>query len=684
MRTASRALAPFLEWLIILVLLFSIIWKGGKGIEPAWILGGIAVIVVFFGALPRRKSLLRTITTTVESVETALFSPGARPARNVPSILWLMLLAFLGWSVLSQIFSATANYGLDEILQESALVLLFFWMVRQPVTVNQQGLSFAEKLLFVLALIAIGASAIGVAVYALQPVNRFVGTFFDLRYHTDYWPNAWAEFILLTWPMVAWFTAKMRLVTGTAIFGFVLGALFLSYSRGAFLVFGAQAALLCVFILLPRLITKAQTNVWSMGSKQYLLRLCLAVGCAVLVFFAINMVRAQFHEVESLARKATFTAVEGKSSVNERRDFWEQSWSLSQQRPLFGWGPYSFRFIQPRLQHGVFETSDHPHNVYLKYALERGWPAALLFLIFTGLVLAVALYRLCFAGISPDDPMQLMLRFSVIGVVGVLAHNLIDYNLQFVGIALPFWLLLGLIVSLSWNLHPLSHSLRRLSVVAEVLVAAVLCMTLLWEGRYLVLSSLGRRAEAAGRMDEAIRQYDHARGQAFSRDMHLSRTQVLLDRNRISDAETALADYFAQNSEDPRAWRLKGDIAFLHARYDEALAAYDEGLWRGKYNNLSLLYSVLKTLSIQKNAGALQLRKTEFDQLFQTYADAINGNVHFIALSANVEQLRDIADLLGLLYVSDAPRYKAISDQVWTNATRERERLSARSVGYLW
>src|SRR5205085_2079694 len=94
---------------------------------------------------------------------------------------------------------------------------------------------------------AIIAAVVGVSVYIFQPVDRFVGTFFDFRFQTDYWPNAWAEFLLLAWPLLLlWlqpWRKKLRPLR-LVLFGFVFGTLFLSYSRGAFLTFIGQLALL--------------------------------------------------------------------------------------------------------------------------------------------------------------------------------------------------------------------------------------------------------------------------------------------------------------------------------------------------------------------------------------------------------------------------------------------------------
>jgi hypothetical protein len=167
-------------------------------------------------------------------------------------------------------------------------------------------------------------------------------------------------------------------------------------------------------------------------------------------FFTVNTLRSQFYPVQSVTEKITFTADEGGSSVSERRDFWNQAWLLSRERPLFGWGPYSFRFVQPRLQTEVLATSDHPHNVFLKLAMERGLPAAILFAIVIICIVFHAVKSVQFSlpavALAEAGSLSIQTVSVLIAVLGVLAHNLIDFNLQFVGIALPFWLLLSMLV----------------------------------------------------------------------------------------------------------------------------------------------------------------------------------------------------------------------------------------------
>ncbi|NOS66996.1 MAG: hypothetical protein HOO67_01350 [Candidatus Peribacteraceae bacterium] len=651
MTSLSRRLPVILEWGVLVLLAFGIIWRGGKGLEATWLLAGAAVFVTFV-----RWWLVRGKSEGV---------------RTIPFDLWAGVMLFLAWTVLSYIFSETRNYGLDEVIRDVALVMVFFWWSGAPqraAPTDPHG-KMISRLITVIAVTTLIACMIGIAVYVLQPVNRFVGTFFDMRFHTDYWPNAWAEYLLLAWPLVFLWSGKFSRIIRIVALGIVFGCLFLSYSRGAFLVFCGQIILGVLLIGIPWILRKGI-------EKRSLIRAGIAGLCALLIavalFAGVNAVRGRFHDIESVTAKATFTASEGGSSISERRAFWEQSFELSLERPFFGWGPYSFRFVHPRLQTAVFATSDHAHNIFLKLAMERGWPAALLFLfVMLRILVPAALMQIRGKGNITGLAMLL-------GVTGVLAHNLIDYNLQFVGIALPFWIALGLLAP-----AVTAHGNRKTSLrITEIVIAVLLgCITIL-EGRFLVLSSLGRRAEAAGDARTALAWYDRSHGQLFSRDMHLGRSNLLLMEGDEAGAGAALDDYADVNTHDARLWILWGRLAEKTGKEEEAYLAYMTAFGLGKYNYLEPLEGILR-LRTEADPSALP-PKEEIDGIFRAFGEAILQNTHFIALSESVETFGRVSELLQQISSADRAALQIFTQQVVQHAAEERERLSSRAPGFLW
>lgn len=671
-----QRLAEILEWALLLLLAASVLWRGGKGLEATWLLAGLAVLLTF----ARWRYCNRK---------------HAQAVRSVPPDLWCGLMLFLLWTIVSYALSKTRNYGLDEVIRDSALVLIFLWCAGASDRMPYDRLS--RRLIAAIAVTALVACATGIGVYVLQPVNRMVGTFFDMRFHTDYWPNAWAEFLILAWPVMVLWSGKFRLPVRSATLGIVCGSLFLSYSRGAFLVFCGQIILWALIAGMRSWNNRVWTDCYRLiDYRRVIFAGISALIIGALLFMSVNVVRSRFHDVESVAAKATFTASEGSSSISERRDFWKQSFVLSLNRPLFGWGPYSFRFIQPRLQQDVFATSDHPHNILLKLAMERGWPAALLFLfvmlriLFPSAIASVRRMSASNSTVSGKDDDDFYLQTALlVAVSGVLAHNLIDYNLQFVGIALPLWLLLAWLAqapSCNASLNAVRSFYKKNKKcirIFEVSAAIILGIITILEGRFLILSSLGRRAEAAGDVAAAIQWYDSASGALFSRDIHLSRANLLFQRNDPA-ANAALDDYASANDEDARLWILRGRFAYSRGDAEEALRDYSIAMEMGKYNYLEPLEGILAILANGAHAEIAEAQESSFLAILRSFGDAILKNSHFIALSGSVESFDRTSALLRKIYPAQSESIKIYAEDVLAHAEKERMKYDSRRPGLLW
>ncbi len=633
------------ERLVLGFLFLVILWKGGKALDAVWLLALLAGAVV-------------------------LLSPTTR-FRSLPFIPVALLFGLLAWTIASFFFSTTLNYGFDEVLQAASLTLLTLFTVSR----RQEDSAFAARFAQTVSLSGLIACGIGVVIYVLQPVSRFVGTFFDFRFHTDYWPNAWAEFLLLLWPMLLWvlYSRHEKKLPSLLrhdwmkgiVLGFVLGCLLLSYSRGGFIAFFGQAIMLFVFACL----TQRHTVTW----KRIPVTLLVTVVTSFVIFFGVNAIRAEFHDVQSVIRKATFSSDEGTSSISERKDFWLQALELSSAKPLFGWGPYSFRFVQPHVQRGVLQTSDHPHNVFLKYAAERGIPAAIFFFCIVGLALFFGIRKTYER--SDSVPLDL---FLVVAIAGVVAHNFIDYNLQFVGIALPFWLSIGLL---------LPRSRKKTSPVSrrhiERLFAVILLLCTALEGTNLAMSSRARRYEAQGSPLGALRWYALTNQSLFPRDAWLARGAILLSLHQLPQAEEAIDISLGFNEQDGRAWRLLGDIYLRWNKPQDALRAYEKAYVFAKYNDIGILRGLIYLLKNQ-DAEELLSRRHEFDMLLNEFGLAIEENAHFIALSKNVEDLVALCDILAVLYPEDANAYRSLARRSQNHANEERAKTASRPRGIIW
>lgn len=653
-----RLPSGFGENILLALVAFSILWRGGKSVDATFLL---AIVVSIF-VLVRTFGELRTKNQDTRC--------------KMQMAPWILFFSFLLWSILAFLQSTAKNYGLDEILRDAAFFLVFVSVARtSPERITDTWRNLAS----VVAIAGALAVIVGIAVYAWQPVDRFVGTFFDARFHTDYWPNAWAEFVLLAWPLT--FALLLRASSPLyrssliVVLGMLLGSLFLSFSRGAFLALCGQIVLLGLLFIGLRL------RKMRLPFAAPVIIMLISTLLGVTLFTGANALRARQFTVQSVTDKATFTASEGTSSVNERKDFWNHALELGMQRPVFGWGPYSFRFVQPRLANGVLQTSDHPHNVFLKIFMERGLPAALLFAVFLFLILLRTL-RSFYA--STIDETRIFSVLGVVAVGGVIAHNLIDYNLQFVGIALPFWIVLGLLAA------ALPRSKKMYGAPIEAIIALVLVCIVMVEGGYLVLSSLGRHAEAVGETDVALSWYEKASGEIFSRDMLLSRSQLLFGEKLYDQGSAVLDVYQKMNTEDPRVWEMRGWQ--LLARNDPANAsvAFTKAYESGKWLNVGVLHGLLEARRGERKSLSPEEYR-DYETTAKAYGRAILENAHFIALSTNVREFASVAALLPYMCplspdecASSAMELDVLSIGAQLHAEEEQGKYSARPSGYLW
>ncbi len=693
-----RSLERFQEGAVLLLLTFTILWKGGKTLESTWLLFGIAAACFLWYFLKNRRMIARSV-------------------GNHEMLLTLVL--FLLWTAASYLFSSTQNYGLDELLREAGLIFLFLWIVwhtdapgEPTARIRLFRLSFEEQFISLFTFLTVLCCTVGIVVYTFQPVNRLVGTFFDSRFHTDYWPNAFAEFLLLAWPIVL-LKAGTRMERGGLSFhryhlkdkilrylpiGLVIGCLLLSYSRGALIAFIGQIALLTLLLWF-----RTSVNATLVPPLRHLAA-SLLIGFTV--FASVNELRSVVHPVQSFGEKITFHAAEGSSSIDERFLFFRQALILSARRPVFGWGPYSFRFVQPRLQKDVLQTSDHAHNVFLKLAAERGVFAMLLFGFFLFIVMRKGI-QLSLAGkrfSETSDHVRLGFSLLTISLAGVIAHNLIDYNLQFVGIALPFWIIMAIVVRHApegQKQRSLPSWLSKDRILATFAWSAfVLFLIASREGWYLVTSSLGRHAEAAGEQEKALEWYEASRNEWFTRDLFLSQSHILADVGQREKAHESLEQYRKQNQQDARLWKLSGQLAMEEDNFASAIEAYERAHSLAAWNDLGISRGLLEALFAEtymqptSDAAADSMRLALHPRISEVaplvekrvfaFAEAIHTNTHFVALSPNPEEAVKILIMLSVLYPEKIEIYHLLKGSIEAKAEEERALTKAREPGWLW
>ena len=102
--------------------------------------------------------------------------------------------------------SKTQNLGLSEVL---AFISVFITYLTFAYKKNK----FIKKFLKVVAFSSILAVILGYILYIYLPEPRMVGPFFNILYHAHMWPNAFALFLLSSWPIFLLYFDKKKLRT---------------------------------------------------------------------------------------------------------------------------------------------------------------------------------------------------------------------------------------------------------------------------------------------------------------------------------------------------------------------------------------------------------------------------------------------------------------------------------------
>ncbi len=131
----------------------------------------------------------------------------------------------------------------------------------------------------------------------------------------------------------------------------------------------------------------------------------------------------------------------------ERGRLWATAGQMFLQRPLTGHGLNNFRHLYgPLLGLEVWDTRTSANNLYLEMLADLGLPGLLVLLWLLGSAGRVVLNHLQ----QPAQPATgtLVVVGIAAGLLAFALHGLFDYFLEFMGVQLLFWVLLGLLAVL--------------------------------------------------------------------------------------------------------------------------------------------------------------------------------------------------------------------------------------------
>jgi putative inorganic carbon (HCO3(-)) transporter len=349
---------------------------------------------------------------------------------------------FVAWGVLSWLWAVSLSAAITESLKWFMILIVAMFV--------HYHASGGRWRMFVFALVIAAAANAVVGIYIffggsgadhLAINNRFFRAF-----GTFGQPNPFGGFMGLILPlslMMVWDYGRLWLqqrraaygllaLTGAVGSGLIGTALIMSWSRGAWL--SAAASIFVVVILLPR-------RTWQSAALFFLL-----IGSGLVIWSADLLPTAITQRIASSTEEFfAFDDMRGVDitvdnyAVVERLAHWQAALNMAEAHPLgVGLGGFNAAYERYRLLNWP-QALGHAHNYYLNVLAETGIIGLVLFLIFQGTTLLMAL-----RGRSHISPSVKFLSAALVGAWVYLAfHSLLD-NLYVNNVFLHVGVLLGL------------------------------------------------------------------------------------------------------------------------------------------------------------------------------------------------------------------------------------------------
>ena len=390
------------------------------------------------------------------------------------------LLVFLLFLTLSTLKSVSSAVSLDFVYQFMSYILLFFL-----VTNNLRTQESRRAVIFALFAGAFLVSLYGVYQYfgGLDSTREAVEKSYSGAYPPEFmmrlntqkvfstfvFPPALAGFLVLIMPVGISMSLAGRSVVEKALYSFVsmliLSCLVLTFSKGGWL---SGVFSITVF-----------ASIWLIGIKG--IRKAVVVFGLVVSIFAFALLI-----VCDCLPQATLAGFVGSFGV--RLGYWKAIPAMVGDFFLLGSGPGTFGLIYPEYRLILGWETKMAHNNYLQMFVEAGIVGLSAFLW-----IWVRFLRMGYRLINVEDKDKIIIVGCFSGIIGFMAHSLVDFGLYIPGIAMTVFLFLGLMGSKENLLSPLRFSEKKevkLLLTAFILVVTV-CM--IWAVRRPLL---GERAFA--------------------------------------------------------------------------------------------------------------------------------------------------------------------------------------------
>ena len=302
--------------------------------------------------------------------------------------------------------------------------------------------------------------------------------------------NNFGGYLALTLPLVlAPLLARTRMdlhrprLTTQVIFGtgaaICATALFFSLSRGSW---GAALVSLSVFLFLLVRRVPAEKRAGFLRNRRAGLQVAAALAAVMLLFVLLPSGGADMGS--DIDRRLEQT-VSSSASWEGRVESWRDSLPMIADYPLLGVGLSSWGVAFPQYDESFFFGSQarRAHNDYIQIFAETGLVGAIL-LVFACVAVAGRFLRMLRT--RSDSAYVLQLAIGA-GLLALLLHEFVDFDLQMPGIAITAMLLLGIGLRGGWRIDTGADQKSALGASARPLPTSFLTVSILLAGVFLVV-----------------------------------------------------------------------------------------------------------------------------------------------------------------------------------------------------
>lgn len=544
----------------------------------------------------------------------------------------ICLLCFAIWTIISFFTSQTGNFGFTEVLMLCGAVLFFLFEKR---FLDLKFLAIVSQIVLVFSSLG------GYVLYLFSEHQRAFGFFYNPAIRTDAWPNAFAFLVLLVWPIFfqTFWKAKSHILLKSIFFSFIIAAFILSFSRAGFLACMFQISLLIGYGIF---------HWFKTGKGKIPFRKIFALGGVVffacILIFSAQYGRSNYFQKKTLSfsEKAQFANNEQGTSIQERADFFQGAITLIQQEPIFGYGPMSFGYTYRAIQKDWLALADHPHNIFLKIGSESGLPAVFFFLVFIGLILKKAFLHMKKS--ASEEKFRLFILITAF--LGALAHNLVDYNMNFATNFFIFWFLLKNIDEISTpEVHMVKKQLPLFRHISAVPFAVFMCLTLflILKQSYATSQAFIARITRNESLLETTKIFENS---LFPRFFFVEQGVDLAQQGNAEEAEKYFKKYLEKNRWDSGAYNSLGELYLKLSRFQEANSNFSQALKIDPKNTWRYYFNQFYVLQILKKDEERKALEQKIISEMRQYLPKVKANIHFTAQKSNSEEAVRVLDIL--------------------------------------